>query len=126
MSTIVATSLIEKLKEIQTKEGLSDYKFAEKLGVSHQLWQMTRTSKRELGLAVLQGIIRAYPELYRDVFLFLSGDVNITSQLVGLPTNYPQTPQDGKLGDFLSRLIVPILVLKRLFCRDKAKTDTKS
>lgn len=92
--------LKDKLKEIQTREDLSDYKFADKLGVSHQLWQMTRTGKREIGLAVLQGTIRVYPELSRDVLLFLSGDVEASTIIGDTSTTPPERTQDGKLGRF--------------------------
>lgn len=92
--------LREKLKEIQTREGLSDYKFADKLGVSHQLWQMTRTGKREIGLAVLQGIMRACPELDRDVLFFLRSDVVIDAGIVGHATPPPEKPQNRFLARF--------------------------
>lgn len=97
--------LKEKLKELQTSEGLNDYKFADKLGISHQLWQMTRSGKRDIGLIILKAILKAYPELDRDVLIFLSGDVVITSGGVDLATDAPQPSQDGKLARFLSRLI---------------------
>ena len=92
--------LKDKLKELQVAEGLSDYKFADKLGVSHQLWQMTRTGKREVGLAVLHGTITAYPELSRDVLFFLSSDVEASTIIDDLSTIPSQTTQDGKLGRF--------------------------
>jgi len=93
--------LKEKLKEIQTRKGLSDYKFADKLGVSHQLWQMTRTGKREIGQAVLQGTMKAYPELDRDVLLFLQGDVVIDASIVGDAT----TPSEKSSSALFSRLL---------------------
>lgn len=127
MSTAVVISLIEKLKEIQAREGLSDYKFADKLGVSPQLWQMTRTGKRDIGSVILKAVAKTYPELNRDVLIFLGSDASILSnQFSDLSTTPPQTTQDGKLAVFRGWLIVPILGLKRLFCRGKAKTDTKS
>lgn len=112
MSTAVATSLIEKLREIQTREGLSDYKFADKLGVSHQLWQMTRTDKREIGLTILQGTLRAYPELSREVLLFLSIDVVKDTGFAGDTTTPSETSSDKHQGGLLSRLISHI---KQLF-----------
>jgi len=104
--------LKEKLKELQMAEGLSDYKFADKLGVSHQLWQMTRTGKREIGSVILKAILRTYPELSQAVLIFLSGDV--VSPLI--PDNTTTTPServlDKRQGGLLSRLVV---IIKRLF-----------
>jgi len=114
MSTAVATSLLEKLKEIQTREGLSDYKFSDKLGISHQLWQMTRTGKREIGLAVLQGTLRAYPELARDVLFFLQGDV--ASPLIS--DTITTTPSENAQNRFLGGLCHGLMIIiKRLFVR---------
>lgn len=100
MSTVIATSLIEKLKEIQAREGLSDYKFADKLGISHQLWQMTRTGKREIGLTILQATMKAYPGLSGDVLVFLSSDVELSSHVGDLSTIPSQPSQNGKLAHF--------------------------
>ena len=89
------------LEELRLKQReLSDYKFADILGISHQLWQMTRTGKRELGLTVLQGVVKAYPELDRDVLFFLQGDV--VSPLISdtIITTPSQPSLDGKLGRF--------------------------
>lgn len=102
MSTVVATSLIEKLKEIQAKEGLNDYKFADNLGISPQLWQMTRTGKRDIGLVILRAATKAYPELYRDVLFFLGDDVkmfNGISQNFTTPSEPSQKRFLGGLGD---------------------------
>jgi len=111
MSTTVAFSLLEKLKGKQTQEGLSDYKFADKLAISHQLWQMTRTGKRDIGFAVLQGTIRAYRDLIPDVLIFFSGDVDISSIIGDLSTTPSETHQDGKLGRFLRNVGESIKVL---------------
>lgn len=123
MSTAIAASLIDKLKELQAREGLSDYKFADKLAVSPQLWQMTRTLKRDIGLVILKAVMRAYPELYRDVLIFLGSDASILSnQFSDLSTTPAKTHQDKQGGVFLGGLVSLILGLKRLFYRGKAKT----
>lgn len=90
MSTIVATSLIDKLKGIQVRESISGNEFARKLGISPQLYHMTKNGKRDIGLEVLRAIARAYPELNRDVLFFLSGDVN---SLTGAGSDFT-TPSD--------------------------------
>ena len=99
MSTNVG-NLLGKLKDKQSQRGLSDYKFAKILGVSPQLWQMTRTGKREIGLVVLKAAIRAYPKLFKDVLLFLSSDVNRLTIGVSGSTKSPQTNQNGKCKSF--------------------------
>lgn len=108
MLTIVANSLIEKLKEIQSEEDLSDYRFAEKLGVSHQLWQMTRTGKREIGLVILKAVLKVYPELYRDVLFFLGGDgVNLSmfNAIATTPSEMPyQNALNQNLGVFFRKM----------------------
>lgn len=127
MSTIVASSLLEKLKEIQDKEGLSDYKFADKLGISHQLWQMTRTGKREIGLTILQGVRVVYPELDRDVLLFLSNNVDISPEERDITTITPETALGQKLGHFRQRIIVGVKAwFKRLSIHREIATKSKS
>ena len=88
--------LLDKLK---LKQGqLSDYQFADKLDISHQLWQMTRTGKREIGLVILKAILKAYPKLDRDVLIFLRGEVVIPSTIGSFATDASQPSQDGKIA----------------------------
>jgi len=97
--------LLEKL--IQKQNGESDYKFAERLGISHQLWQMVRTGKREIPRPpILSGVLKAYPDLIDDVLFFLASDVIISSLTYGKTTTAPERPQDGKRALFrrLSRV----------------------
>lgn len=111
MSTVVASSLIERLKELQAKEGSSDYKFADKLEISPQLWQMTRTGKREIGLVILRATLRAYPELSRDVLFFLRGDVSsLTSVGSQSPAHYQRAQNKVLAGlRFLGRKIIALI-----------------
>lgn len=55
--------IVEKLKEKQRSEQLSDEAFAEKLHISRQMWNLVKLGKREPGETVWQGVVRAYPEL---------------------------------------------------------------
>jgi len=55
--------LLQKLIEKQKLEGLSDGKFALKLGISRQLWQATRTGKMRIGERLITGVLKAFPEL---------------------------------------------------------------
>ncbi|MBA7695318.1 hypothetical protein ES703_103942 [subsurface metagenome] len=100
MSTIVADNLVEKLKVIQARDGLSNRKFAkEKLGVSPELWRLTLNGERRIGRAIQEGILRSYPELKEDVVaIFLPSDVESSSVTSDLSTTPHQTAQDKILG----------------------------
>lgn len=117
--------LILKLKSLQITKKLSGHKFADKLGVSHQLWQMTRTGKREIGLTMLKGIVRAYPELNRDVLIFLAGDVYIKTADENDDTKPSETHQVGFLRALQSLCDIFYRLKRLVFYRRKAKSDTK-
>ena len=107
------TGLIDKLRAEQGT--LSDYEFAKNLGISHQLWQMTRSGKREIGLVVLKGIVRAYSKLHQDVLLFLSGDANILNLADNNLTERHQRTPSQNLRGLIRKLIAKV---KRLFQTD--------
>lgn len=89
------------IKKLKSKQGnISDLEFARTLGISRQLWQMIRTGERGIGVALLSGTVRAYPDLIPDVFLFLSGNAQIATLDVGITPKPHQMHQNG----FLSRL----------------------
>jgi len=72
MATIVANQLLEKLIQKQNDLRLNDAQFARKLGiVSRQLWQFTKTGKREVGFTLLRAVLRTYPDLTSDVIEYL-------------------------------------------------------
>lgn len=100
MSTIVDTSLIEKLKVIQARDGLSNRKFAiEKLGVSPELWRLTLNGQRRIGRAIQEGILKAYPELKEDVLaIFLPSDVESSPATSDQSTTPHQTHQNKILA----------------------------
>ena len=105
MPTTVAESLIDKLRERQDKEGLSDQKFGGKLGISKELWRLVRTGERQIPRPViLKGIARAYPELVQDVLFFLGFDVDVSLLSSDHPTAHPETHQD-KQQDGLRKLL---------------------
>jgi len=79
MSTHIGNNLIERLKKYQSQLGLSNYKFAERLGISAELWRMMKLGKRAVSLSLLRGIMKAYPEMEEDVLIFLRGDVADTT-----------------------------------------------
>lgn len=117
--------LTEKLKELQIKEGLSNRKFASRLGISHQLWQMTRTGKRGIGLTLLKGIVRAYSEFNRDVLIFLAGDVYIKTTDETNGTEPHQTHRASFQRALQGLCGVFYRVKKLVFYQHKAKSDTK-
>ncbi len=99
MTTQIANDLLSQLKLRQIAECMSGRQFAEKLGISHQLWQMTRAGKREIGLVLLKAIVKAYPILNRDVLLFLAGP--------GYAVKPPENVQDS----LFSRLLTGVMVI---------------
>ena len=104
MTTLIANDLLSKLRLRQVGECMSDRQFAGKLGISHQLWQMTRTGKRDIGLVLLRATVKAYPILNQDVLLFLAGP--------GYAIKPDETAQDGSLGGSLLNVV---LAFKRHF-----------
>ena len=120
MSTSVAKNLENKLKARQDKERLSDHKFADKLGISYQLWQMTRTGKRAIPRPpILTGIAEVYPELAPDVLIYLGFDVGIIANSLGLATEHRQANQNRRQRVFraLARVFplgYGVLEVKRL------------
>jgi len=105
------TPLLEKLREKQGK--LSDNAFSCGLGVSQQLWQMTRSGKRGIGLTLLKGVSKTYPDLAPYVLFFLGFDVSKYTVTANNITNTPETHQDANLRRFIDR------VKKMLFKRSK-------
>ena len=43
-------------------EGLNDYAFARKIGVSRQMWSIAKQGKIAISPVVISAIVRAYPE----------------------------------------------------------------
>ena len=65
--------LINRLKEVQKAENLSDAKFAKKLGVHRTTWIRIKTKQIGFSTRVLQNIITAYPGFKKEVSIFLFG-----------------------------------------------------
>lgn len=67
--------LLGKLIQLQQDAKLSDYKFAQSLGVGRVIWYWTRKQKRPIGKTLLEAVAKTYPELNADVIDYLrSGD----------------------------------------------------
>lgn len=65
-----ATSLIDLLRARQRDAGESDLRFAQRLGISRQMWGFLRTGERQPGPDTLQAIGRAYPDLMPQIVAF--------------------------------------------------------
>ena len=63
--------LLDSLKTKQQELGLSDREFAEKLGVPRVTWTCTRLGYKRIGETILVAVVRAFPELEREVLLFV-------------------------------------------------------
>jgi len=63
--------LVEALMQRQSESRASDAVFAELLGVSRATWGLTRTGKLPLGITVVRGAMRAYPDLEPLAVAFL-------------------------------------------------------
>ena len=66
--------LIELLQARQRELGLSDGAFARRLGVSRSLWIAVRSGRRAVGLNLLRGVVRAFPDLDDEVLDYLRED----------------------------------------------------
>lgn len=106
MATTVANNLVDKLKEIQARDGLSNRKFArDKLGVSPELWRLTLNGQRRIGRAIQEGVLKAYPELKDDVVaIFLSNGVEVSTKSVDTPPKRHQRTPGQYLRGFGGRL----------------------
>jgi transcriptional regulator with XRE-family HTH domain len=87
-------SLVAKLHERQLTLNLSDSEMAERLGISRQMWSFTKNGRRWVGFAILQGIVRGFPELSAEALFFLRSDVTEITDDVSTITESPQTRQD--------------------------------
>jgi transcriptional regulator with XRE-family HTH domain len=66
--------LIDLLETKRKELNLSDAAFARRLGVSRPLWIATREGKRSVGMTLLQGTARAFPDLDGAVLAHLRGE----------------------------------------------------
>ena len=70
--------LLASLEERQAAEQWDDQRMADELGISRSLWSLTRTGRRSVGMALLEGIGRRFPEYAGEmVSLFFARKVTI-------------------------------------------------
>lgn len=67
----VKATFLDRLVARQREMGLTDGEFACELGVQRVLWQKTRSRQCAVGLKVLAGAVRRFPDLGESVLEFL-------------------------------------------------------
>lgn len=85
-------SLVRLLVVRQQESALSDHDFAQQLGIARPLWSLTRAGKREVGLTLVRGVLRVYPDLTDDVIAFLKSDGTrspVTQSALPVPERKP-------------------------------------
>jgi transcriptional regulator with XRE-family HTH domain len=75
--------LIDRLKEVQKAEGLSDAKFAEKMDIHRTTWIRIKTNQIGLSTRVLQNVLGVYPGLKKEVNIFLLENATNSSKQGG-------------------------------------------
>lgn len=97
--------LLKKLRQRQEEVGLSDTAFAKQLGISQQLWNAIKLGTRQIiKPPLLTGILKAYPELSRDLIIFLSNGVDVSTISVETPPERHQRTLGLILRGFGGRL----------------------
>jgi transcriptional regulator with XRE-family HTH domain len=66
--------LIEELEAKRKELSLSDAAFARRLGVSRPLWIAVRERKRSVGMTLLRGAAREFPDLDGALLAHLRGE----------------------------------------------------
>ena len=60
-------TIVEKIRAKQEEQGLNDSAFALKVGISRVAWYYIRTGRNKPSQEVFSKIVRAFPELSRDI-----------------------------------------------------------
>jgi transcriptional regulator with XRE-family HTH domain len=87
--------LIEELEAKRKELGLSDAAFARRLGVSRPLWVAVREGKRSVGMTLLRGAAREFPDLDGAVLAHLGGGKPDDG---GAITRFPNALRPGYCG----------------------------
>ena len=119
-ATVVGTMIIDNLKAIQTKYGVSDAQFAKKLGIHRVSWQRIKNRRRKFGLKFIMRVWRVYPELKNEIDFFLSSrltDVNNYESFATGTTVYPdadETPSNQNIRGIRGWLVTFIGKVKNI------------
>ena len=66
-----SSKLLQHLVQLQKNMEASDVKFAKMLGITQAMWTFTKQGRRKIGLSILMGITKKFPELQPEVIDFL-------------------------------------------------------
>ncbi len=91
---------IQKKEHLTDKKCFTDEEMATKIGCSRQLYQMTRTEKIPVGFKILEGAVRAFPELQRSAIYFLMHGANKTTETADQHVTPCQTSHNRRHGVF--------------------------
>lgn len=116
------TELIEKLKQIQGQQALTDGQMAEKLGCTRQLYQATKTGRIPIGLTILKGATKAFPEVIGDAIIFLTDGAHRVTAMPNLATAHTETHQEKQQGGLRHLVNSLILGLKNRIWGKKDST----
>lgn len=94
------TDLPQRLKKIQEQLDFTDGQMAQCLGCTRQLYQATKTGKVSVGLTILKGATKAFPELIGDAIIFLTDGADIQTKTADICTTHSQTAQNKLWGVF--------------------------
>lgn len=97
-------TLITRLREIQQRDGYTNFQMAEKLGCSGQLYRDTKTGSLPVGLTLLKGAVKAFPEVALDALIFLADGADISTCLAEICRDAHQKPQKSHTTSLLGRL----------------------
>ena len=100
MTTNIADSIIDKLEAKRQSERLSSRKFAKKLGVSPELYRLIIARERRITDKTAARVRAIYPELEKDLYIFLSGSVEVSTLIKETSRDAPQTAPSQKLRGF--------------------------
>jgi hypothetical protein len=79
---VANSTLVLALTDKQRRLGLADKQFAQVLGISGGLWSWTRIGQYPVGMALLRGTLRAFPDLWPEALYVLSGDLHLCNSLL--------------------------------------------
>jgi len=79
-------TLVETLKYIQSRDGLTNEQMADKIKIHKVSWSRIKNYKKGIGEKTLRGIRQAFPELKEAIDSYLAGEVtpkrNIMQKLI--------------------------------------------
>ncbi|MFH1775077.1 MAG: hypothetical protein ABH839_00245 [Chloroflexota bacterium] len=94
--------IVQALKDIQGRDGLSDRELARRIDVHRVSWSRIKTGRAPFGVKFLSGVRRAFPELKDEIDIFLAANVTAINSKVTIG-NKGRTRRREKRGRFSLR-----------------------